>query len=60
MPACVVRPGACVHVGIRRVRTHMGVWHGRGDPAGTGRRSIPHMKAWKPACNVFAMKKGRQ
>ena len=40
MPACVARPGACVHAGIRRVRTHMGVWHGRGDPACTGRGSV--------------------
>ena len=42
---------ACVRTGIR---------YGCEDPAGTGRRSIPCMKAWEPACNVFAMKKGRQ
>jgi hypothetical protein len=40
VPACVVRPGACVHAGIWRVRTHMGVWHGHGDPACTGRGSV--------------------
>jgi hypothetical protein len=40
MPACVVRPGACMHAGIRRVRTHMGVWHRCGDPACTGRGSV--------------------
>ena len=42
---------ACVRAGIR---------YGCEDPAGTGRRPIPHIKAWEPACNVFAMKKGRQ
>ena len=40
VPACVVRPGACVHAGIWCVRTHMGVWHGHGDPACTGRGSV--------------------
>jgi hypothetical protein len=42
---------ACMRAGIR---------YGCEDPAGTGRRSIPRMKAWDPACNIFAMKKGRQ
>ena len=49
-PACTVGT-RCVRAGIR---------YGCEDPVGTGRRSIPCMKAWEPACNVFAMKKGCQ
>ena len=56
--ACVDLVHACTGSGMHGGDSmHAGIRYGCGDPVGMGRGSIPCMKAWEPACNVFPMKK---